>query len=64
MEEIAVAREAFKRFCLQYGEDERFEDLNWYDMSVGFFMALGLTPDEARELANECRYTNQYWLRT
>lgn len=69
--EIAI----FEKFCrtLPPGSDEGcFREINFYDLSIGFFIALGVTkntlyPDEdepfcdAFHLAILCRYTYQYW---
>jgi hypothetical protein len=34
---------------------------DWYDLSYGFFLGLGLDPEDAHTAANEARYTHQYW---
>lgn len=36
-------------------------DLDWYGLSIGFFLACGATPDQANDLAIEARYTHKYW---
>lgn len=53
---------AFKNFCLSsQSEDEELEEVEWYDMSIGYFLALGLDVETSIEAAIECRYTHQYW---
>lgn len=61
--------ELFKDFCSKFGNSGRFEEINFYDLSLGFFMALGLTDNldnpglesPAFALARICRYDFQYW---
>lgn len=42
-------------------EDSILADSDWFDMSLGYFLALGASPDCASELALEARYKKQYW---
>ena len=42
-------------------EEEELEDFEWYDMSVGFFLAKGASVEMAIDLACEARYTHHYW---
>lgn len=42
--------------CIDYSEE-----LDWKDLSVGFFIGIGCTPSKAHELARIARYTHQYW---
>ena len=59
----------FKAFCLGGGQDDAFEEINFRDLSIGFFIARGITGDggtgeafyEAFVLASICRYTLQYF---
>lgn len=57
-----MAREKFHKFCEMHAENPDLEELDWYDMSVGFFMACNLTSEEACELANIVRYDDQYFI--
>lgn len=53
---------AFKGFCQKHAGDTRLDDIQWYDMSVGWFLAKGAKDvDEAVELAVTARYDHQYW---
>lgn len=55
-----AAVEKFKALCVS-GNVDRNEELDWYDMSIGFFLALGLTETEANEMAIYARYDEGYW---
>lgn len=56
-----AAVEKFKAFCLSSTLDDKSDELDWYALSIGFFLALGLTEDEAFELALHVRYDKGYW---
>lgn len=60
-EEMQKAKQLFKDFCETSGNDTRLEEINWYDMSIGFFISFGLSIDDAEKLAIEVRYKEQYW---
>ena len=57
------ALERFRLFCIAPIDDPTnlLEEVHWHDMSVGFFLALGLGLDAAWVLAREARYTHHYW---
>jgi hypothetical protein len=56
------ATEKFKAFChSSAAKDPELDELDWYDMSVGFFLALGLSVEDAYDVATKCRYTHKYW---
>jgi hypothetical protein len=70
-EQYAEQVEAFKQFCIAPTSRARaLEDLDWKDLSMGFFIALGVTGDSSGEndpyydasmLSIYCRYRLQYW---
>lgn len=37
------------------------DELDWKDLSIGFFIGIGCTPSKSRELARIARYTHEYW---
>lgn len=64
--------EAFKQFCLQLDDtcgNDSLDEVDMYDLSVGFFIALGVIGDsgmgepfyDAFCLATVCRYDFEYW---
>lgn len=66
--------EAFKEFCTgkgggknmtpeetDYCEEEPFLEVDFYDLSLGFFIAKGCDLVVAFNLARICRYDLQYW---
>ena len=57
-----AARAKFHKFCEEHAYTDEFEELNWYDLSIGYFMNSGLTVPEAVELATSVRYDDQYWM--
>jgi hypothetical protein len=74
LETYKVAVNAFKLFCaasdkpetwedtvIDYIGDDPFEEINFYDVSLGFFIALGVPWDDAFRLARIVRYDFQYW---
>ena len=52
---------AFKKFCEDNSKNEYLDEIHWYDLSIGFFMARGLSVSDSVILALFCRYTAQYW---
>lgn len=59
--------ERFRRFCLQdhgggASQLDPREELDWRDLSLGFFKALGASDDLAWELATAARYVHHYWI--
>lgn len=60
-EELA-ALEKFKAFCLNNEVDDTFDDLDWYALSIGFFIALDIKDlDRVSDLALHARYHCKYW---
>ena len=57
------ALDQFETFCKEGGVlDAELDELDWYDMSIGFFIALGIRDSEKlTELACFVRYKMQYW---
>lgn len=53
----------FQAFCENPPADpeEDLDQRDWYDMSIGFFLALGATVAQAHHLAVKARYEHQYW---
>jgi hypothetical protein len=54
--------ERFKAFCQsKAAKAEALEEYDWTPLSVGFFIALGASVDDAEEMATTVRYTFHYW---
>jgi hypothetical protein len=66
--------EAFKEFCMQSNKpelwteeereelgDEPYEEIDFYGLSLGFFIAKGVKQSDAFYLATTVRYHFQYW---
>lgn len=47
--------------CLNSKAVDPDEERYWYDLSIGWFLAKGMTINQATDLALEARYTRQYW---
>lgn len=63
MRELPEALRRFKEeICEQYGGDGTTDDLHWYDMSVGYFLGIGVPLEGAFELASQARYEHGYWM--
>ena len=61
--QIAEALEVFRTEICSRSEEIDYEgSRDWFDLSYGFFLAKGLSPDQAFEAASEARYTHQYWV--
>jgi hypothetical protein len=41
--------------------EEALGEVDWWDMSLGWFLAKGCSLDEASALAGIARYTHGYW---
>lgn len=58
-------REAVKRFrkevCEVCGKVDPGDQYDWFSLSLGFFLALGLSLDVSHRLSLWCRYDQQYW---
>ena len=61
-EELA-ALERFEAFCKSDQKlDEELDELDWYALSIGFFLGCGITnTDSLSKLALYARYTAHYW---
>jgi hypothetical protein len=64
-----AAMDKFRTFCLDRcrlatdGEAEGLlADEDWKSLSIGFFVALGLTVEVAFDLSLHARYCRQYWM--
>ena len=57
---------AYEKFKSEVCEDsekaDQLDELNWYDLSVGFFLALGFPINEVHKMAREVRYQLNYWM--
>lgn len=51
-----------KDVCDKHAAVDPDAERDWMDLSYGYFLAKGATPDEAWEVAIEARYTHGYWL--
>lgn len=57
----------FRAFCIAHQilpEEEQIDpdgEMDWHDMSIGFFKALGLSNEDAWDLAREVRYDHEYY---
>ena len=47
--------------CDKSDEIDPDGNLDWYDMSIGFFLACGLSVDDATTAACWVRYEKLYW---
>lgn len=54
--------EEFKKFCEKHGGDPLLDDLLWFDMSIGWFLAKGASIEEAEINAVKARYDYEYWM--
>ena len=56
------AEERFKNeVCSKADEIDLDDEIDWKDMSIGFFLACGLSVEQAKSLATDVRYNKQYW---
>ena len=52
----------FRKFCeSSRAKHELLNELNWYDMSIGWFLAKGISVSRAFKLARTVRYDSEYW---
>jgi hypothetical protein len=56
-----LIREFRADICLRSKEIDDAYELDWYDMSVGYFLAKGADIEKALELARIARYRFQYF---
>jgi hypothetical protein len=60
-QEVRDAVEKFRRLCETSRDIDYGDQLDWYSVSIGFFLSCGLTADEAQLAALYVRYELQYW---
>lgn len=60
-EEITAVERFRTEVCERSSEVDPSEELDWYSLSLGFFIACGLTPDIATDMAIHVRYDLGYW---
>lgn len=54
--------ERFRReVCERASDIDPAGEQDWYSMSLGFFVACGLSIEEATRCADEVRYVHEYW---
>ncbi len=57
------AKKCFVKFWESYRSqsDRAVDNLHWFDLAVGFFLGLGVSPAEAFKFATDCRslYTSR-----
>jgi len=59
---MKVVKERFrKEVCLRSLEIDPDDEIDWRDLSMGFFLACGLTIEQANVLASDVRYNEHYW---
>lgn len=55
--------EAFRKdVCAKSAKIDPDESLDWFALSIGFFLARGATISKAHTLAIKARYKHHYWL--
>lgn len=52
----------FRSFCESAAGKPEYGDILWFDMSIGFFAALGLPFTRSNGLAIAARYDHRYWV--
>ena len=63
IEKYSEIIEKFKNeVCIKFHEDEDFQERDWYDLSIGWFLANGVFKDDAFDLALIVRYDFHYWI--
>lgn len=61
-EEIDKIINDFKvEVCNHYTEIDPDNEEDWYSLSIGYFLAKGLSVKESRITASKVRYTFHYW---
>lgn len=55
------ALKKFKEVCDKADEIDDVHEYDWFALSIGFFLAQGLSPDDAHLLAVIVRYDLQYF---
>lgn len=50
-----------KEVCLKDKEIDPQGAQDWFSLSLGYFIALGINPNKAHELSMTARYTHHYW---
>lgn len=60
-----TTQEAMDKFkteiCEKAKEIDPSEGMDWFALSYGFFLALGLSPEVSEELSIHVRYKLHYW---
>ncbi len=55
--------QAFKKtVCDRSDKVDPYEELDWFALSYGFFIAKGIEIERAHELSSWVRYNEQYWM--
>lgn len=52
----------FEAFCRSHNKKSSLNDIEWLDMSIGWFLAKGATVRQAMHLASKAAYHHEYWL--
>ena len=61
-EQIDKAVNDFKvEVCDRFAEVDPHSEEDWYALSLGYFLAKGLSIEESRFTASKVRYTHHYW---
>lgn len=58
---LQLKAEFKKDVCDRSKEIDPDEQLMWFELSYGYFLAKGCTPDEAYKLSSEVRYQDEYF---
>jgi hypothetical protein len=75
LEKYAKEVAIFREFCILHGSKQSFEEVDFHNFSMGFFIALGVGKDgnvlnstdpddeffDPHVLSTICRYDFQYW---
>lgn len=71
IEDNQIVLGEFQKFCRDskkltaeqraYLGDDPWDEIDFHDLSLGFFVAKGVDLIDAYDLARICRYTFQYW---
>jgi hypothetical protein len=60
-EDAIPLREFKRKVCDNSKEVDSSNELEWYSLSIGFFLAMGLSVDQAYDYAIAARYDYKYW---
>lgn len=53
--------EEFKICYLNHSNHSQDDVIDWFSLSIGFFLAKGLNIKKAYELSLDARYKHEYW---